>query len=55
MNDRAVYDKAVSQAAEAHGFPWAYWQFSSDFVLYDFSKQQFVAPILKALRPDAQP
>jgi len=55
VDDRAVYDKAVSQAAEAHGFPWAYWQFSSDFVLYDFSKQQFVAPVLKALRPDAQP
>jgi endoglucanase len=51
MADRVKYDSAVARAAEAHGFPWAYWQFSSDFVLYDFSKQQFVAPILKALRP----
>jgi len=55
MDDRAKYDSAVARAAEAHGFPWAYWQFSSNFLLYDFSKQQFVAPILKALRPNAKP
>ena len=55
MADRVTYDSAVARTAEAHDFPWAYWQFSSDFLLYDFSKQSFVAPILKALRPDAQP
>ncbi len=55
MDDRVRYDSAVARSAKTHGFPWAYWQFSSDFVLYDFAKQQWVAPILKALRPDARP
>jgi len=55
MDGRVKYDAAVARTAEAHGFPWAYWQFSSDFLLYDFAKQQWVAPILKALRPHAKP
>ncbi|MFT4075919.1 MAG: hypothetical protein QM647_10360 [Asticcacaulis sp.] len=36
---------------EAHGFAFAYWQFSGDFILYDFKKQQWVEPILNALIP----
>jgi endoglucanase len=53
MEDRARYTATVRKEAEAHGFPWAYWQFDSDFVLWDMSKDQWVEPIRKALVPDA--
>lgn len=48
---RAAWDGAVAREAEAHGFPWAYWQFDSDFILYDLDKDQWVAPIHAALIP----
>ncbi|MDV6332990.1 glycoside hydrolase family 5 protein [Asticcacaulis sp. 201] len=52
MADRVVWTNAVARAAEAHGFAFAYWQFSSDFIVYDFKKQQWVKPILNALIPN---
>lgn len=51
MEYRAKWDSAIARAAEARGFSWAYWQFDPDFVLYDFSRRQFVQPILDALVP----
>ncbi len=51
MDDRALWTKTVARSAEAHGFASAYWQFSSDFILYDFKTQSFVKPILNALVP----
>ena len=51
MEYRAKWDGAIARAAEARGFSWAYWQFDPDFSLYDFSRQQFVGPILDALIP----
>lgn len=51
MASRVIWTSAVARSAEAHGFAWAYWQFSSDFLLYDFKSDAFVAPILKALVP----
>lgn len=54
MDDRARWTAAVARTAEKDGFAWAYWQFSSDFVLYDFTTQSFVQPILKALVPAAK-
>ncbi len=51
MEDRALWTSTVARAAEALGFAWAYWQFSSDFVVYDFQQQAWVQPILKALLP----
>lgn len=53
MDDRALWTSTVARAAEARGFAWAYWQFSSDFVAYDFQKQAWVQPILKALLPQS--
>ncbi len=49
--DRARYTATVRREAEAHGFPWAYWQFDSDFILYDIDRDQWVEPIRKALIP----
>jgi len=54
MPDRVLWTQTIARTAEKNGFAWAYWQFSSDFVLYDFKKQAFVEPILKALVPEAK-
>ena len=54
MEDRVLWTSTVARTAEKYGFAWGYWQFSSDFVLYDFKKNEFVQPILKALVPQAR-
>jgi endoglucanase len=51
MDERALWTATVARTAEKYGFGWAYWQFSSDFLLYDFKRDDFVQPILKALVP----
>nr|BAO65808.1 glycoside hydrolase [uncultured bacterium] len=54
MDARVRWTDAVARAAEARGFAHAYWQFSSDFVLYDFKRQAWVEPILRAVIPDPE-
>ena len=51
MDSRARYIECVARTAESFGWAWAYWQFDSDFVVYDMNKGQWVEPILKALTP----
>lgn len=51
MASRARYTAAVARAAEARGWAWAYWQFDSDFVVWDMAKDQWVEPIRRALIP----
>lgn len=51
MDSRTRWTAAVARAAEAHGWSWAYWQFDSDFILYDVKREEWVAPILTALIP----
>jgi endoglucanase len=51
MASRARYTAAVARAAEARGWSWAYWQFDSDFVVFDIRQDAWVEPILKALIP----
>ena len=41
----------VRADAEARGLPWAYWQFESDFNLYDVDHDRWVEPIRAALIP----
>jgi endoglucanase len=48
---RASYTNAVARAAEQHGFAWDYWQFDSDFIVWDMQKNGWNEPILKALIP----
>lgn len=52
IEERARYTAAVRREAEAHGFPWAYWQFDSDFVVWDMARDAWVEPIRAALIPD---
>lgn len=49
MASRARYTAAVARTAESLGWSWTYWQFDSDFVVYDIDKEQWVGPLLEAL------
>jgi endoglucanase len=49
MDSRARYTAFVARTAEQFGFSWAYWQFDSDFIVYNIEKEAWVTPILNAL------
>lgn len=51
MESRARYTDFIARTAETNGWSWAYWQFDSDFILYDISRERWVEPILQALVP----
>ena len=51
MDSRARYTAAVARTAESLGWAWAYWQFDSDFIVYDLDHDRWVEPILRALIP----
>lgn len=51
MHSRACYTNAVAREAEQLGWSWGYWQFDSDFVVYDMNQDCWVEPILNALIP----
>jgi endoglucanase len=51
MGSRARYVASVARAAEQRGWSWAYWQFDSDFILYDIPRDAWIEPILHALIP----
>jgi endoglucanase len=53
MASRARYTAAVARTAERLGWSWAYWQFDSDFIVYDVLKGQWIEPIRQALVPDS--
>jgi endoglucanase len=52
MESRTNYVAHVARTAESLGWAWTYWQFDSDFIVYDIDKEQWVEPIRKALIPD---
>jgi endoglucanase len=49
MDSRALYTAFVARTAEKLDFSWAYWQFDSDFIVYNIDKETWVKPILNAL------
>ncbi len=55
MESRVRYTDFMARTAEASGFSWAYWQFDSDFILWDMKADKWVEPILGALIPQKQP
>jgi endoglucanase len=55
MAARARYTDAVARTAEAFGWSWAYWQFDSDFLLYDIPANDWIEPIRAALVPPTEP
>jgi endoglucanase len=54
MESRVRYLSSVTRAAEERGWSWGYWQFDSDFILYDVKRDAWVEPILRALIPSGQ-
>lgn len=48
---RALYTSHVARTAESLGWAWSYWQFDSDFILYDIDKDCWSEGIRKALIP----
>lgn len=53
MESRVSYTDSVCRTAEKMGFSWGYWQFDSDFIVFDVKNGQWVKPILGALIPDS--
>jgi len=51
MDSRARYTNYIPRQAERMGWSWAYWQFDSDFILYDILNNRWVEPLFKALIP----
>jgi endoglucanase len=51
LDARVRWTAAIARAAEARGWAWAYWQFDSDFIVYDIDKDSWFEPILGALIP----
>jgi len=51
MESRVRYTAFVCRTAEASGWSWAYWQFDSDFILWDMNRDAWIEPILHALIP----
>jgi len=51
LESRVRYTAHVARTAESLGWAWAYWQFDSDFIVYDIDKDRWVEPILGALIP----
>jgi endoglucanase len=49
MEQRVDYTRTVVREAERHGFAFAYWQFDSDFIAWDMSRDGWVEPIRHAL------
>jgi len=54
IESRVKYTAAVARAAEKRGWAWTYWQFDSDFIVYDIDKDAWNEPIYRALVPPAQ-
>ncbi|MFT4177869.1 MAG: hypothetical protein QM612_00160 [Thermomonas sp.] len=51
MAQRVAWTAAVARTAEGYGFGWSYWQFDSDFVLWDMQADGWVKPIHDTLVP----
>ena len=51
MASRAAWTATVARVAEQHGMAWCYWQFDSDFIVFDVKRGTWVKPIHDALVP----
>jgi endoglucanase len=51
MESRARYTNALAREAERLGWSWAYWQFDTDFIVYDMDQDRWVQSICDALIP----
>jgi endoglucanase len=54
MPSRVRWTRHVARQVEARNWSWSYWQFDSDFIVYDLDKGEWVKPILNALMPGSE-
>src|SRR5579884_3021991 len=54
LDSRVRYTEYVARRAEALGWAWTYWQFDSDFIVWDMKKDDWVEPIRRALLPGTE-
>lgn len=52
VDSRARYTAHLARTAESFGFAWTYWQFDSNFIVYDMDKDDWFQPIWRALVPE---
>lgn len=55
MESRVRYLSFVVATAQKLGWSWAYWQFDSDFILYDVKNDKWIEPVRDALLGAAEP
>ena len=51
VESRVRYTSFVAREAERLGWSWSYWQFDSDFIVFDIDHDHWVEPIRDALIP----
>jgi endoglucanase len=54
MDSRIKWTNYVARQAEKNGWSWSYWQFDSDFILYDLDNENWVEQIKNALIPSSK-
>jgi len=52
MPSRVRWTNYIARQAEDRGWSWSYWQFDSDFIVYDIDKDRWEKSILNALIPN---
>jgi endoglucanase len=55
MESRVRYLKFVVETTQKLGWSWAYWQFDSDFILYDVKSDKWIEPVRDALTGRSNP
>ncbi len=51
ISSRVRWTNYIARQAERRNWSWSYWQFDSDFIVYDLTKDEWVEPIKNALLP----
>ncbi|MEO6187288.1 MAG: glycoside hydrolase family 5 protein [Ginsengibacter sp.] len=51
MASRVRWTNYIARQAEKRKWSWSYWQFDSDFIVYDLDKDEWIKPIRNALLP----
>lgn len=51
LASRVRWTNYIARQAEVRNWSWSYWQFDSDFIVYDIDKDEWVTSILNALIP----
>ena len=51
MASRIRWTNYIARQAEIRNWSWSYWQFDSDFIVYDIEKDEWKTEILNALIP----